>query len=96
MLDGLFEAPPRWTSHRTPQPELTWGIATAGGLDVAATRRDVTPAAVTRITERDMATFKAVGGYGTPTFVVNGIALKQLDPQGLAELISSELARSGR
>lgn len=96
VLDALFDAQPRWASHRTPEPELTWDIAAAAGLDVAAARRDVTPAAVTRITDRDMAAFKAVGGYGTPTFVVNGIVLEQLDPQRLAALIRSELARSGR
>lgn len=96
VLDALFDAQPRWASHRTPQPELTWEIAAAAGLDVTAARRDVTPAQVKRITDVDMAAFRTAGGYGTPTFMVNGIVLQQLDPQALSALIRSELARTGR
>ena len=57
-------------------------------------RAHVATGAPDRLLEKDVADLQAVGVRSTPTFFVNGKPLLQPDPNGLREMVRTEIERA--
>ncbi|MGE0531816.1 MAG: DsbA family protein [Hyphomonadaceae bacterium] len=91
VLTSLFREQPRWAAHGSPQIALAWQAAQAEGLDVDAARRAMNGQHINRALRQDIADARTLGVRGTPTFFVNEQPLANFSPQGLYELVLSEL-----
>lgn len=91
VLEGLLARQPEWAVHGAPDIEKAWQIAEIAGLDMASARQDAASAAVDNVLAQDVADVKANNVRQTPTFFVNGKPLPEFSPQGLYNLVASEL-----
>ncbi len=88
----LLARQPDWAVHGAPNLDLAWQIAGEAGLDLEKARQDVLRPGMTGVLNADMADVERLGVQQTPTFFVNGKAPASTDPQGLADLVASEVA----
>lgn len=97
VLEALLANQPEWAVHGAPDLEKAWQIAVGGGLDLQTARRDATAPEVDAVLAQDVADMKANKVEQTPTFFVNGKPLTEFSPQGLYDLVKSEIqaAKSG-
>jgi len=63
------------------------------GLDMARYLKDSASPAVKKIIQRDMQEGKKAGVTGTPTLFINGRRVKNRSPNGLQQMIDSELKK---
>lgn len=91
VLEALLADQPEWAIHGAPDIEKAWQIAAGAGLDLAKARQDAVSSAVDNVLAQDIADVKANDVRQTPTFFVNGKALTEFSPQGLFDLVQSEL-----
>ena len=94
VLAALLQNQPAWASHGAPNAKQAWVFAVAAGLDHARAEKYISSGTVEKTLKRELAASKAAEISGTPTFFVNGKALTKLDPQQLAALVASEIARN--
>ncbi len=91
VLEALLSGQPEWAVHGAPDIEKAWQFAASAGLDIAQARQDAATASVDNVLKQDMADVRANRVEQTPTFFVNGKPLQEFSPQGLANLVRSEL-----
>lgn len=76
MHDALFENQASWGEQQRPDPALFEKYAQQIGLDMERFRSDVKDKSVRDRVERDIASGKALGNTGTPSFFLNGEKLE--------------------
>ena len=88
---------PNGPVHGAPDIEKAWQIAAGAGLDLEPARKDATTPEVDAVLAQDVADVKANRVEQTPTFFVNGKPLTEFSPQGLYDLVKTEIqaAKSG-
>ncbi|WP_281978722.1 DsbA family protein [Pseudorhizobium flavum] len=91
VLEALLAQQPAWAVHGAPDLEKAWQIAAAAGLVEERARQDAVSSSVDSVLAQDVADMKANNVRQTPTFFVNGKPLTEFSPQGLYDLVSSEL-----
>ncbi len=97
VLEALFANQAEWADHGAPDIEKAWQIAAGAGLDLEPARKDATTPEVDAVLAQDIADVKANRVEQTPTFFVNGKPLTEFSPQGLYDLVKTEIqaAKSG-
>lgn len=97
VLEALFANQAVWAAHGAPNIEKAWEIAAGAGLDLGAARKDAVAPEADAVLAQDIADMKANQVEQTPTFFVNGKPLADFSPQGLYDLVKSEIqaAKSG-
>lgn len=91
VLEALLANQPEWAVHGAPDIEKAWQIAAGGGLDLTKARLDAVSPVVDDVLAQDLSDVKANDIRQTPTFYVNGKLLTEFSPQGLYNLVTSEL-----
>lgn len=91
VLEALLANQPEWAVHGAPDIEKAWQIAAGGGLNLETARKDATTPEVDAVLAQDVADVKANKVEQTPTFFVNGKPLTEFSPQGLYDLVKSEI-----
>ena len=66
------------------------------GLDMARYLKDSKSPAVKKIIQRDMQEGRTAGVTGTPTLFINGRKVKNRSPNGIQQMIDSELKKAKR
>lgn len=91
VLEAILEQQPVWADHGRPDIAKAWQIAGSAGLDIEQGRKDAASSAVDNVLAQDMADVQANNVKQTPTFFVNGKPLTEFSPQGLYNLVKSEI-----
>lgn len=71
MHDKLFEGQKQWEQTKDPASYFD-GYAKEIGLDMAKFKTDFASSDVNAVVNKDLSDVQALGGTGTPTFVING------------------------
>ncbi|MEQ9491662.1 MAG: thioredoxin domain-containing protein [Alphaproteobacteria bacterium] len=90
VLERLLATQARWAPHGR-DGDSVWSTLPGTGLDIEQAKRDALLPAVAEVMAQDAADVVAAGVKGTPTFYVNGKRLKIFGPEGLADLVRSEV-----
>lgn len=96
VLEAVLQAQPTWADHGRPNPDLTFEIAKAAGLDIERAREDMARPEMQAVLEQDVADLTALQVKRTPTFFVNGRSLPSFGPDQLAALVAEEVAKAKR
>lgn len=96
VLEAVLQAQPVWADHGRPNPDLTFEIAKAVGLDIERAREDMARPEMQALLEQDVADLNALQVSKTPTFFVNGRSLPSFGPDQLASLVAEEVAKAGK
>ena len=96
VLEAVLAAQPTWADHRRPNPELTFEIAKAAGLDMQRAREDIGRPEMQALLAQDVEDLTALQVSRTPTFFVNGRSLPSFGPDQLAALVAEEVAKAKR
>jgi protein-disulfide isomerase len=96
VLEAVLQAQPTWADHGRPNPDLTFEIAKAAGLDIDRAREDMARPEMQALLAQDVEDLKALQVSRTPTFFVNGRSLPSFGPDQLAELLAEEVAQAKR
>lgn len=94
VLEAVLQAQPTWADHSRPNPDLTFEIAKAAGLDIERAREDMARPEMQALLTQDVEDLKALKVTRTPTFLVNGRSLPSFGPDQLAALVAEEVARA--
>lgn len=94
VLEAVLQAQPTWADHSRPDPELTFEIAKAAGLDIERAREDMVRPEMQALLTQDVEDLKALKVTRTPTFLVNGRSLPSFGPDQLAALVAEEVAKA--
>lgn len=81
MHDLLFTEQKNWGEKAAATPAVFEAYAAQLGLNMDQYKKDVASPEVKSRVERDMASGRALGARGTPTFVLNGVRIE--NPQGI-------------
>jgi protein-disulfide isomerase len=96
VLEAVLQAQPTWADHGRPNPDLTFEIAKAAGLDLNRAREDMARPEMQALLAQDIEDLTALQVNKTPTFFVNGRSLPSFGPDQLAALVAEEVARAKR
>ena len=96
VLEAVLQAQPTWADHGRPNPDLTFEIAKAVGLDLDRAREDMARPEMQALLAQDVEDLTALQVNKTPTFFVNGRSLPSFGPDQLAALVAEEVARAKR
>lgn len=96
VLEAVLQAQPTWADHGRPNPDLTFEIAKAAGLDLERAREDMAKPEMQALLAQDVEDLTALQVSRTPTFFVNGRSLPSFGPEQLAGLVAEEVAKSRR
>ncbi len=96
VLEAVLQAQPTWADHGRPNPDLTFEIAKAAGLDLERAREDMARPEMQALLAQDVEDLTALQVNKTPTFFVNGRSLPSFGPDPLAALVAEEVARAKR
>lgn len=96
VLEAVLQAQPTWADHGRPNPDLTFEIAKAAGLDIDRAREEMARPEMQALLAQDVEDLKALQVNRTPTFFVNGRSLPSFGPDQLAELLAEEVAKVRR
>jgi len=96
VLEAVLEAQPLWADHGRPNPDLTFEIAKAAGLDIDRARQDMAGPEMQALLAQDVEDLTALQVKQTPTFFVNGRSLPSFGPDQLAALVAEEVAKVKR
>jgi protein-disulfide isomerase len=96
VLEAVLEAQPLWADHGRPNPDLTFEIAKAAGLDIERARQDMAGPEMQALLAQDVEDLTALQVKRTPTFFVNGRSLPSFGPDQLAALVAEEVAKVKR
>jgi protein-disulfide isomerase len=94
VLEAVLQVQPTWADHSRPNPELTFEIAKAAGLDIERAREDMARPEMQALLAQDVEDLKALKVTRTPTFLVNGRSLPSFGPDQLAALVAEEVAKA--
>jgi protein-disulfide isomerase len=94
MVDALLSRQSEWASHGRENLEAAWGIAAAGGLDLASARAAATSAETKQVIEQDLAAAVTYRIQQTPTVFVNEEMLDSYDRETLRERVRDALAEA--
>lgn len=96
VLEAVLQAQPTWADHERPNPDLTFEIAKAAGLDLDRAREDMARPEMQALLTQDVEDLTALQVNKTPTFFVNGRSLPSFGPDQLAALVAEEVAQARR
>jgi protein-disulfide isomerase len=96
VLEAVLQAQPVWADHGRPNPDLTFEIAKAAGLDTEQARTDMARPEMQALLAQDVEDLTALQVKQTPTFFVNGRSLPSFGPDQLAALVAEEVAKAKR
>jgi protein-disulfide isomerase len=96
VLEAVLQAQPTWSDHGRPNPDLTFEIAKAAGLDIERARQDMTRPEMQALLAQDVEDLTALQVSRTPTFFVNGRSMPSFGPDQLAALVAAEVAKAKR
>ncbi len=96
VLEAVLQAQPTWADHGRPNPDLTFEIAKAAGLDIERARADMAKPEMQALLTQDVEDLTALQVSQTPTFFVNGRSLPSFGPDQLATLLAEEVAKAKR
>ena len=96
VLEAVLQAQPTWADHGQPNPDLTFEIARAAGLDIEQARADMARPEMLTLLAQDVDDLTALKVSRTPTFFVNGRSLPSFGPDQLAALLAEEVAKAKR
>ncbi|WP_237706404.1 DsbA family protein [Methylibium petroleiphilum] len=96
VLEAVLQAQPTWADHGRPNPDLTFEIAKAAGLDIERAREDMAQPAMQTLLAQEVEDLTALQVQRTPTFFVNGRSLPSFGPDQLAALVAEEVAKAKR
>jgi protein-disulfide isomerase len=96
VLEAVLQAQPTWADHGRPNPDLTFEIAKAAGLDVDRAREDMEKPEMQALLALEVEDLTALQVRRTPTFFVNGRSLPSFGPEQLAALVAEEVAKAKR
>lgn len=94
VLEAILQAQPTWADHSRPNPDLTFEIAKAAGLDIDRAREDMARPEIHALLTQDVEDLNALKVTRTPTFLVNGRSLPSFGPDQLAALVAQEVAKA--
>jgi predicted DsbA family dithiol-disulfide isomerase len=94
VLEAVLQAQPTWADHGRPNPDLTFEIAKAAGLDIERAREDMARPEMQALLAQDVEDLTVLQVKRTPTFFVNGRSLPSFGPDQLADLVAEEVARA--
>ena len=95
VLEAVLQAQPTWADHGRPNPDLTFEIAKAAGLDIERAREDMVRPEMQALLAQDVEDLTALQVSRTPTFFVNGRSLPSFGPEQLVSLVAEEVAKAG-
>jgi protein-disulfide isomerase len=96
VLEAVLQAQPSWADHGRPNPDLTFAIAKAAGLDIERARVDMARPELQALLAQDVEDLTALQVSRTPTFFVNGRSLPSFGPEQLAALVAEEVHKVKR
>ncbi|MDP3611365.1 MAG: thioredoxin domain-containing protein, partial [Rubrivivax sp.] len=96
VLEAVLQAQPTWADHGRPNPDLTFEIAKAAGLDIERARQVMAQPEMQALLAQDVEDLTALRVSRTPTFFVNGRSLPSFGPDQLAALVAEEVAKAKR
>jgi protein-disulfide isomerase len=96
VLEAVLQAQPTWADHGRPNPDLTFEIAKAAGLDIERAREEMARPEMQALLAQDVEDLTALQVSRTPTFFVNGRSLPSFGPDQLAALVAEEVAKAKR
>lgn len=96
VLEAVLQAQPTWADHGRPNPDLTFEIAKAAGLDMDRAREDMAGPEMQALLTQEVEDLTALQVSRTPTFFVNGRSLPSFGPDQLAALVAEEVAKAKR
>ena len=96
VLEAVLQAQPTWADHGRPNPDLTFEIARAAGLNIEQARADMERPEIQALLTQDVEDLTALKVSRTPTFFVNGRSLPSFGPDQLAALLAEEVAKAKR
>ncbi len=94
VLEAVLQAQATWADHGRPNPDLTFDIAQAAGLDIERARQDMARPETQALLAQDVEDLTALQVSKTPTFFVNGRSLPSFGPDQLAALVAEEVAKA--
>lgn len=94
VLEAVLQAQPIWADHGRPNPDLTFEIAKAAGLDIERAREDMAKPEMQALLAQDVEDLTALQVRRTPTFFVNGRSLPSFGPDQLGALLADEVAKT--
>ena len=96
MHDLLFEGQKSWEQTQNPQSYFDQ-YAEQVGLNMEQYRTDRDSADVAAVINKDLDDVKALGGDGTPTFLLNGVKIENPGPtfEELSKVLDDALAQAG-
>lgn len=89
-LELLLAFQPFWAPHGQDGVDL-WEVLQRGDLDLEKAKKDAQSPEILQVLQLDMQDLKTAGVKKTPSFFVNGKALKLMHPDVLKEMIETEL-----
>mgnify|MGYP003394045765 CR=1 FL=1 len=96
VLEAVLQAQPTWADHSQPNPDVTFGLSRAVGLDIGRARQDMARPEMQALLDQDLEDLKALQVSRTPTFFVQGRSLPSFGPDQLAALVAEEVAKAKR
>ena len=96
VLEAVLQAQPTWADQGRPNPDLTFEIAKAAGLDIERARQDMARPEMQALLAQDVEDLTALQVKRTPTFFVNGRSLPSFGPDPLATLVAEQVAKAKR
>ena len=94
VLAALMERQPEWATDGQPDLKRAWDIAGEAGLELMGARLDSVKPEIDQVLQLDVADVKENKVEQTPTFFINGKPLVDFSPQGLMDLVKSEVEKS--
>ena len=96
VLEAVLQAQPTWADHSQPNPDLTFELSRAVGLDIERARQDMARPEMQALLDQDLEDLKALQVSRTPTFFVQGRSLPSFGPDQLAALVAEGVAKAKR
>ncbi len=92
-LDVVVQTASFWADHNNPRPEALWGILEKSEvkLDINKLRSDIYSEDILQVIQADRADVKKLDIRKTPSFFVNGKALKNFGYKELEALVQEEV-----
>lgn len=97
MHDKIFEGQKIWEQSQSPEKYFD-GYASEIGLNLEKYKTDRDSASVAAVINKDLKDVEALGGTGTPTFVINGRLVEKVErsTEGLSSVIDTALKQAGQ
>jgi protein-disulfide isomerase len=93
-LELLFENQNLWVKNHISQPELAVSLLQSANVNIDKVFLDMQDEEILRRVAQDMSDMKALGIKQTPSFFVNGKALKKFGYGELVKLIDEEIRKT--